>query len=86
MKQSNNINSKQESKQQDIVLSFLRFCFRWYRDSEIFFHVLVGLPSYEKYLEYHRKYHPNCKPKTRKEFFIDSQNKRYSRDGAKKCC
>ncbi|TLD84327.1 CstA-like transporter-associated (seleno)protein [Helicobacter trogontum] len=76
----------QEKQQKDVVLSLFRFCFRWYKDSERFFHLLVGLPSYEKYLDYHRKYHPHCIPKTRKEFFIDSQNKRYSRDGAKKCC
>lgn len=75
-----------EKQQEDIVLSLFRFCFKWYKDSEKFFHLLVGLPSYEKYLDYHKKYHPHCTPKTRKEFFMDSQNKRYSRDGAKKCC
>ncbi|RDU72399.1 DUF466 domain-containing protein [Helicobacter aurati] len=57
-----------------------------YRHSEKFFHLLVGLPSYEKYKEYHNKYHPNCVLKSRKEFFLDSQNKRYGRDGGKKCC
>ena len=57
-----------------------------YRQSEKFFHLLVGLPSYEKYIEDHQKHHPNCRPKSRKEFFIDSQNKRYGRDGGKKCC
>lgn len=75
-----------DKQQKDVVISFLEFCFKWYKNSERFFHLLVGLPSYEKYLDYHRKYHPNCTPKTRKEFFMDSQNKRYSRDGAKKCC
>lgn len=57
-----------------------------YRNAEKFFHLLVGLPSYEKYLEYHKKYHPNCTPKTRKEFFLDSQEKRYGANGSKKCC
>lgn len=59
---------------------------KMYRNSERFLHLLVGIPSYEKYLEYHRKNHPHCKPKSRKDFFLDSQSKRYSRDGSKKCC
>lgn len=59
---------------------------RFYKNLEKFFHPLVGLPSYKKYLEYHKKYHPNCKPKSRKEFFLDSQEKRYGAKGAKKCC
>nr|WP_258865035.1 YbdD/YjiX family protein [Helicobacter sp. MIT 14-3879] len=59
---------------------------RIYQHSEKFFHLLVGIPSYEKYKEYHAQYHPYCKPKSRKEFFLDSQNKRYGRNGSKKCC
>lgn len=57
-----------------------------YKKIEIFFHSMAGLPSYEKYLEYHEKYHCGCRPKSRKDFFNEAQNKRYGRDGAKKCC
>lgn len=65
---------------------FKKIILRLYKDSEKFFHLLVGLPSYEKYIEYHKKYHSNCTPKSRKEFFLDSQNKRYGKNGGKKCC
>ena len=44
-----------DKQQKDVVISFLEFCFKWYKNSERFFHLLVGLPSYEKYLDYHRK-------------------------------
>ncbi|WP_104696997.1 MULTISPECIES: KCU-star family selenoprotein [unclassified Helicobacter] len=64
----------------------LRSLLKFYKSSERFFHLLVGVPSYDKYLEHHHKYHPNCKPKTRKEFFLEMQNQRYGSDGAKKCC
>ena len=64
----------------------LSLLLRFYKKSERFFHLMVGIPSYDKYLEYHQKYHPNCKPKTRKEFFIEAQEGRYGSDGAKKCC
>ncbi|MCE3036544.1 YbdD/YjiX family protein [Helicobacter anatolicus] len=57
-----------------------------YKKLERFFHLLVGIPSYDKYLEYHYKYHPNCQPKTRREFFLEAQEKRYGNDGSKKCC
>ncbi|RDU67677.1 DUF466 domain-containing protein [Helicobacter didelphidarum] len=84
-------NKTISDEQQDIDKTNFLYCLKnylmiLYKKSEIFFHLLVGLPSYEKYLDYHKKYHPNCTPKSRKEFFLDSQNKRYSRDGAKKCC
>ncbi len=57
-----------------------------YRNSEIFSHLLVGLPSYEKYLEYHQRVYPHSKPKSRKSFFLDSQNKKYGCNGNKRCC
>lgn len=59
---------------------------KWlYQKSERFFHVLVGMPSYDKYLEYMQNFHPNCTPKTRAEFFREAQDKRYG-GGASRCC
>ncbi|SQH71187.1 YbdD/YjiX family protein [Helicobacter mustelae] len=57
-----------------------------YRGLGHFVQLLVGMPSYEKYLEHHKKHHPHCTPLSRKEFFAQSQERRYGRDGAKKCC
>ncbi|PAF41494.1 KCU-star family selenoprotein [Helicobacter sp. 11S03491-1] len=56
-----------------------------YKKSDRFFHLLVGLPSYDKYLEHMRKNHPDKIPKTQKEFFIQAQDSGYGSDGAKKC-
>ncbi|PAF45117.1 KCU-star family selenoprotein [Helicobacter sp. 11S02596-1] len=48
-----------------------------YRRSDRFLYLLVGLPSYDKYLEHMQKHHPDKIPKTRKEFFTEAQEARY---------
>ncbi|CZE47307.1 KCU-star family selenoprotein [Campylobacter geochelonis] len=35
---------------------------------------LIGLPSYEKYLEHFKKNHPEGTPLSRKEFFKEAQD------------
>ncbi|PAF46824.1 hypothetical protein BKH46_06315 [Helicobacter sp. 12S02634-8] len=57
----------------------------FYRRQERFWHLLVGLPSYDRYLEHMAKNHPDKIPKTRKEFFIEVQEARYGSNGTKKC-
>ncbi|PAF53527.1 hypothetical protein BKH42_05635 [Helicobacter sp. 13S00482-2] len=66
-------------------MGFLSKIQKAYRKSDRFFHLLVGLPSYDKYIEYMEKFHPDKIPKTQKEFFIDVQESRYGKDGSKKC-
>lgn len=56
-----------------------------YKKSERFFHLLVGMPSYDKYLEYMQTFHPDSTPKSRAEFFREAQDKRYN-GGSSRCC
>lgn len=56
-----------------------------YKKSERFFHLLVGMPSYDKYLEHMAKNHPDKIPKTRKEFFREAQDSRYGSGGVRRC-
>lgn len=56
-----------------------------YRRSDRFFHLLVGLPSYDKYVEHMKIHHPDEVPKSRKEFFKETLDKKYGAGGAK-CC
>ncbi|WP_090832224.1 MULTISPECIES: YbdD/YjiX family protein [unclassified Bacillus (in: firmicutes)] len=53
-----------------------------------FISLLVGVPSYEKYVEHMRTQHPNEKVKSRKEFFCEAQEARYCGKGGKvsRCC
>lgn len=73
-------------KEQSSIAKYIANISKIYKQSEKLFSLLVGLPSYEKYKEYHEKYHSDCPLKSRKEFFLDSQDKRYGQDGGKKCC
>ncbi|MCT7447097.1 KCU-star family selenoprotein [Aliarcobacter skirrowii] len=57
-----------------------------YEKSEKFFHPLVGLSSYEKYLEHMKRNHPNDKILSRGEFFNEALDRRYNSGGFKKCC
>ncbi|KAA6224730.1 MULTISPECIES: KCU-star family selenoprotein [unclassified Campylobacter] len=57
-----------------------------YGKAERFFHPLVGLSSYDKYLEHMKKAHPDRKPQSRGEFFKERLEKRYNSGGVGKCC
>jgi len=59
---------------------------KFYEKSERFFHPLVGLSSYDKYLEHMKKAHPEKKPKSRAEFFQECLDKKYNSGGFTKCC
>jgi uncharacterized short protein YbdD (DUF466 family) len=53
-----------------------------------FITLLVGVPSYEKYVEHMADHHPEAPVKSRKEFFCEAQEARYSGKGGKvsRCC
>ncbi|EAH9087628.1 putative selenoprotein, partial [Campylobacter jejuni] len=53
--------------------------------AERFFHPLVGLSSYDKYLEHMKQKHPGKIPKTRGEFFKECLDKKYNSGGLNKC-
>jgi uncharacterized short protein YbdD (DUF466 family) len=59
----------------------------WYYRKQ-FLSLLVGVPSYEKYVEHMQAHHPGEEIKTRKEFFCEAQIARYdSKDGkVSRCC
>ncbi|HEC1570782.1 TPA: KCU-star family selenoprotein, partial [Campylobacter upsaliensis] len=46
---------------------------------------LVGLSSYDKYLEHMRENHPETPPKSRGEFFKECLDKKYNQGGLNKC-
>lgn len=53
-----------------------------------FFSLLVGVPSYEKYVEHMQAHHPGEPIQSRKEFFCEAQDARYNgKDGKiSRCC
>ncbi|WP_316572595.1 YbdD/YjiX family protein [Neobacillus sp. YIM B06451] len=53
-----------------------------------FISLLVGVPSYERYVEHMKAQHPDQPVKTRKEFFCEAQDARYNAKGGKvsRCC
>lgn len=53
-----------------------------------FISLLVGVPSYERYVEHMKSEHPGQPVKTRKEFFCEAQDARYNAKGGKvsRCC
>ncbi|WP_283249661.1 KCU-star family selenoprotein [Helicobacter turcicus] len=55
-----------------------------YKKSDRFFHLLVGMPSYDKYLEHFKKNHPDEIPKSQKEFFKEAMEAKYGA-GRNKC-
>lgn len=66
-----------------IRISFLKFV-KIYQKSDRFLHLLVGMPSYDKYLEHMQKHHPDKIPKSQKEFFKEAMDRKYGA-GSSKC-
>lgn len=55
---------------------------------EQFLSLLVGVPSYETYVEHMQSHHPGEPVKSRKQFFCEAQEERYNaKDGkVSRCC
>lgn len=53
-----------------------------------FISLLVGVPSYETYVDHMHKHHPDAPVKSRKEFFCEAQEDRFNAKGGKisRCC
>lgn len=58
---------------------------RIYHRSDRFLHLLVGMPSYDKYLEHMKIHHPDKIPKSQKDFFKEALEAKYGA-GSAKCC
>ena len=66
--------------------SMLRKIYFYYEKAERFFHPLVGVASYDKYLEHMKEKHPEKTPKSREEFFKDYLERKYNSGGSNRCC
>ncbi|RFU69497.1 YbdD/YjiX family protein [Bacillus sp. V59.32b] len=53
-----------------------------------FISLLVGVPSYETYMDHMQAHHPGEPVKSRKEFFCEAQEERFNAKGGKvsRCC
>ncbi|MFC3884531.1 YbdD/YjiX family protein [Bacillus songklensis] len=53
-----------------------------------FISLLVGVPSYEKYVEHMKSHHPQEPIKSRQAFFCEAQEARFNAKGGKvsRCC
>jgi uncharacterized short protein YbdD (DUF466 family) len=49
-----------------------------------FMREVTGDDAYERYLERHRRTHPDVTPLTEKEFFASEQERKW--DGINRCC
>lgn len=56
-----------------------------YQKSDRFINLLVGMPSYDKYVEHMKKKHPEQNILSRREFFKQSLEARYN-GGVMRCC
>ena len=67
-----------------IFSKFWREVRRIYQRSDRFLHLLVGMPSYDKYLEHMHKNQRDKIPKSQKEFFKEAMESKYGA-GRTKC-
>ena len=58
----------------------------FYEKSEKFFHPLVGLSSYEKYLEHMKRVHPDKEVLSRGDFFKECIERKYNSGDINKYC
>lgn len=49
-----------------------------------FFRTLIGEDAYECYIEHHRSAHANESPLSRREFYVNEQQRKWN--GIKRCC
>ena len=58
---------------------------RLYQRSDRFLHLLVGMPSYDKYVEHMKTKHPEREILSQKDFFKEALEARYN-GGVNRCC
>lgn len=56
-----------------------------YRRSDRFINLLVGMPSYDKYVEHMKTVHPDQEILSRSDFFKEALDARY-KGGFTRCC
>lgn len=73
------------TEESDIMLKKIQNILGYRRQ---FISLLVGVPSYETYVEHMKTHHPGDPMKSRKDFFCEAQEARYNAKGGKvsRCC
>jgi len=73
------------TEESDIMLKKIQNILGYRRQ---FISLLVGVPSYETYVEHMKTNHPGDPMKSRKDFFCEAQEARYNAKGGKvsRCC
>ncbi|MGF9963887.1 YbdD/YjiX family protein [Bacillus rhizoplanae] len=66
----------------------LKIVISMWRYRQQFISLLVGVPSYEKYVAHMKQHHPNEIVLSRKQFFAEAQEARFNAKGGKvsRCC
>ncbi|MFD0767615.1 YbdD/YjiX family protein [Bacillus sp. CGMCC 1.60114] len=66
----------------------LKIMISMWRYRQQFISLLVGVPSYEKYVAHMKQHHPNEIVLSRKQFFAEAQEARFNAKGGKvsRCC
>lgn len=49
-------------------------------------HLMVGLPSYDAYMQHMALHHPDRRPMSKSEFFRNRQEARYGGKNGGRCC
>ncbi|WP_185900148.1 KCU-star family selenoprotein [Campylobacter sp. MIT 99-7217] len=57
-----------------------------YQKSDRFINLLVGMPSYDKYVEHMKTKHPEKEILSRREFFKEALEARYGGGSGMRCC
>lgn len=66
----------------------LKTVINMWRHRKQFISLLVGVPSYEKYVAHMKQNYPNEQVLSRKQFFAEAQEARFNAKGGKisRCC
>ncbi|UWJ19722.1 hypothetical protein FORC10_3633 [Bacillus cereus] len=68
--------------------TMLKKLWQVWRERKRFISLLVGVPSYEVYVEHMKKHHPEEEVLCQKQFFAEAQEARFNAKGGKisRCC
>ncbi|MBX6353570.1 MAG: YbdD/YjiX family protein [Thermoflavifilum sp.] len=65
----------------------MRMAFReWMRRASTEIKTIFGMPNYERYLEHHRKVHPDQPVMSEREYYLHCLKERYESGKVSRCC
>jgi len=59
---------------------------KWLKQLRSNIKTIFGLPNYERYLDHHRRKHPNEPVMSEKEFYLHALKERYESGKINRCC